>query len=203
MIRQERLALADRLGSVTDAQWRQPSLCEGWTIHTVLAHLTVPFLVDRKEVVSTVVRERSITRAFDRQAQRIAATKTPEELVDVLRDNAATSFRPPGMPYEAPFTDILAHHADISWALGDNHEYWDDPARLRPSLDFLVSPRARIGFVTAGRAKGITLVATDLDWRHGGGAEVGGPGLSLIMALLGRAPAIDDLLGNGVPVLAR
>src|SRR5581483_8083521 len=36
----ERRALADDLGSLTDAQWDTPSLCDEWTVRDVLAHMT-------------------------------------------------------------------------------------------------------------------------------------------------------------------
>jgi len=203
LIREERLALVDRLEQVPTEAWATPSLCDGWTVHMVLAHLTTPFLVPRGEMMRTVTRRASVAKAFDQHTRAIAASRTPEELLDVLRANAATEFRPPGMPFDAPFTDIVAHRADICWALGDDHVYWNDPARLTTALDFLVTPRARVGFVRAGAGRAVTLVADDTEWRHGTGATATGPAWSLVMALLGRSPAYDDLRGSGVNVLRR
>ena len=37
----ERLRLAEDLESLTPAQWATPSLCAGWTVHDVVAHLTL------------------------------------------------------------------------------------------------------------------------------------------------------------------
>ncbi|MEN9646455.1 MAG: hypothetical protein RL238_3124 [Actinomycetota bacterium] len=203
LIREERLALVERLERVTADEWTTPSLCDGWTVHMVLAHLTTPFLVPRGEMMRTVTRRASIAKAFDQHTRAIAAGRAPDELVEVLRANAGTLFHPPGMPYAAPFTDTAAHHADITWALGDEHHYWADPARLKVALDFLTTPRARLGFVRAGATKGVTLVADDTTWRHGSGAEATGPALSLVMALIGRRPAFADLRGSGVSVLQR
>ena len=38
----EFVALTDFLGSATEAQWDTPSLCEGWRVREVVAHLTMP-----------------------------------------------------------------------------------------------------------------------------------------------------------------
>src|SRR4051812_8330921 len=39
MVHAERAALIDDLGDLRDAQWGEPSLCDGWTVHDVVAHL--------------------------------------------------------------------------------------------------------------------------------------------------------------------
>ena len=52
------------------------------------------------------------------------------------------------------------------------------------------------------RIRGLRLVATDLDWAMGKGAEVTGPGEALLMAMAGRGDAVDELAGPGSSVLA-
>ena len=39
-VRAEREALARDLRSISEEQWSTPSLCEGWTVRDVLAHMT-------------------------------------------------------------------------------------------------------------------------------------------------------------------
>ena len=48
----------------------------------------------------------------------------------------------------------------------------------------------------AKRIKGLTLSATDLDWRTGSGPLIEGPGEALVMALAGRCDG-DVVLGRG------
>jgi hypothetical protein len=96
----------------------------------------------------------------------------------------------------------VLHSADIRRPLGDPHDDGADPSRLRPVLDFLMSPAARGGFLSPSRRNGLHLVADDQDWQHGSGAEVRGPSLSLALASVGRRPALEDLPGEGVAVLA-
>src|SRR6266481_551595 len=40
MLRAERRDLRSLLEALTDAQWETPSLCNGWTVHDIVAHIT-------------------------------------------------------------------------------------------------------------------------------------------------------------------
>jgi hypothetical protein len=51
---------------------------------------------------------------------------------------------------------------------------------------------------TKRRIAGLSLRATDADWRHGTGPEVSGPMLALLMDMTGRKAATGDLTGDGV-----
>jgi len=94
-------------------------------------------------------------------------------------------------------TDALIHHQDIRRPLGLTRAI---PAeRLLTALDFAKTARP-IG--AAKRIRGLTLIATDHDWRHGTGPEVHGPAESLIMAMAGRHSVVGELDGPGVPTLA-
>jgi hypothetical protein len=54
---------------------------------------------------------------------------------------------------------------------------------------------------TKNRISGLRLHASDADWSHGSGPEVSGPMLSLLMAMTGRKPVLQDLSGDGVATL--
>ena len=51
-------------------------------------------------------------------------------------------------------------------------------------------------------ARGVRLAPTDLDWSHGSGPEVTGPAEAVLMAITGRASALGELGGPGLPVVA-
>ena len=53
-----------------------------------------------------------------------------------------------------------------------------------------------------GKSVALRLVATDLEWTHGKGPEVRGPGEALLMVMAGRADALGDLHGPGLTTLA-
>ena len=201
VIRDERLLLVERLWNLSPGDWERASLCAGWTIRHVLAHLLTPFTVSAPAMARAVVRHRSIGAAMDATARRIAAERDPEDLLSTLEANASSTSRPPGMPLAAPLTDAVAHSADIRWGLGDVPADWSSPSRLLPVLGFLTSPRARAGFVPPRRLRGVRLVAEDQDWRHGGGAVVRGSSLALVMGVLGRGAAAAHLSGEGALLL--
>ena len=139
---------------------------------------------------------------FHRAGRRSArqAARPSAEIVADLRRLADGRFAPPGLGSVAPLTDILVHGQDIRIPLGlatDRPvEPWGD------SLDFLVTKKARRGFV--GKAlPGLRFSATDLGWSHGEGAgnEVSGPAIAVALALLGRPALVDQLEGTGTPAL--
>lgn len=198
LVARERLLLVERLSHLTAGDWQRPSLCEGWAVRHVVAHLVTPFLVGPATMALHVARHRGVAGAMDAIARRIADEHAPDELLAVLTRHARSRFRPPGLPASAPLTDVVAHSADIRWALGDPVSDWAEPARLAPALDFLVSARARAGFVPGGRLRGVALTADDAEWRWGGGETVTGPSLALVMATLGRTEAGPLLRGPGV-----
>lgn len=203
-VRVERLLLVERLRGLPAPHWDAPSLCEGWSVRLVVAHLVTPFAVSPMAMALAVARRRSIGRAMDDAARQLAAGRTPAELLRVLEENAASRFRPPGLPLAAPLADVVAHSADIRWALGDPLDDWSSATRLRPALDFLTGPRAAAGFVPPRRLRGVALVADDQDWTWGSGDVVRGPSLALLMAVLGRSAARPALGGDGVDrLLAR
>lgn len=200
IIAAERRRLADLLGTLTDAQWGAPSLCAGWTVRHVAAHLVTPFAASRAQMVGALIRRRSIAGVMDVMARRLAERPTGE-LVDLLRRHAASRFTPPGSPPAAPLTDILVHGMDIRWPLGRQDDR-PDPAALGPVLDFVAGPNAARGFIPGDRLAGLRLVATDIGWSHGAGAPVEGPALPLAMAVLGRRVAVPELRGDGAATLA-
>ncbi len=201
VVRAERLELVARLRDLPPDAWAQPSLCSGWSVHHVLVHLVTPFSVSAPQMALHVVRAGGIGAAMDRVAQMLAE-RPPADLLATLEEHAGSTARPPGLPPAAPLTDIVVHGADIRWGLGDPHGDWDQPSRLGAVLDFLVSPRAHVGFVPRNRLKGLRLVAEDQEWAHGTGREVVAPSLALAMAVLGRRAALPALRGEGAPALA-
>ena len=74
------------------------------------------------------------------------------------------------------------------------------PDALEISLRFITSRKARRGF-GAVSSDGLEVAPTDLDVVLGSGERLAGPARSLIAALAGRAPFLDDLTGPGVELL--
>ena len=198
-----RLLAADMFATLTPEQWRTPSLCAGWTVREVAAHLLEPLEtgVGTLKLLVYLVRYRgSLDRMVDDTARKAAARPT-DELVTGLRERASTRLTPPVIGPFGPMTDTCIHLRDAARPLG--LDACPPPASWRPALDFLVSKPATKGFIPRGRLTGLRLVATDQDWWHGDGPEIIGSSEAIAMAVSGRPAALDDLAGPGLDVLRR
>ena len=197
-IADERRGLADLVSGLTAEQRATRSLCSGWTVHDVVAHLVVPLEVG----IAKFARAMLVCRGdFDRANVRLTreqARRPFGELVEVLRRKADSRFTPPGSGPEAPLTDLLVHGLDISWPLGLARDIPEE--RVRSSLTYLTAaPVGRV--VPKGRVDGLRFAADDIDWAHGTGPAVSGSAAALLLAITGRTAALGHLRGEGVPML--
>lgn len=200
LIAAERRRLADALGSLPADLWESPSLCEGWTVHVVAAHLNAPWEASLPGILFEVAKARSLAKGFDRVATKIAEALTPAECVAGLREHAESRFTPPGSGPEAPLTDVIVHGADMLRPSGRSVVV--DPVALATALAFVTSGTAK-GFVPGERTAGLAFEASDLDVRGGTGPTVvRGPALALCAAVCGRRAFLEDLSGEGLAVLA-
>jgi len=201
LIAAERARLADTLSTLDPEEWKVPSLCGGWSVHLVAAHLNAPWSVSLPKAAIAVARERSLDGGFDRIARDIATRLDPAACIAGLREHADSRFTPPGSGPEAPLTDVLVHGADMLQPLGRSVEI--APDALRVSMTWLARGRAK-AFVPKGRVDGLAFESTDIDLRCGNGpSTVRGATLALCGSLCGRATMLAELSGDGVEVLRK
>ena len=188
----ERRAIADWLEGLTPEQLATPSLCDGWTVQDVAAHLTTLWSVSFPAMTWRIMKAGgSFPKAVDRLTHDLG--KQPVgQLVAGLRANATNGKHPPTVP-AAPLTDAIVHGEDMRRPLGVVREVPLPAVRL--ALDFVTSGRDRGTFVPRGRLRGLRLVATDQDWSWGKGDEICGASLSLLLGALGRKVALPELTG--------
>jgi uncharacterized protein (TIGR03083 family) len=195
-IHAERRALADDLSGADASRWSEPSLCAGWSVHDVLAHLVATAKMTPPKFFAKFAGSGF---NFDRFANKeIAAERAggPEATLAEFRAVEQRSSSPPG-PKDSWLGEILVHSADIRRPLGIAHDY-PLPAVTR-ALAFYSKSNAIIG--ARNRIKGLTLTANDIDYSVGAGPLVEGPAMSLLLAACGRKAALDDLSGPGVDTL--
>lgn len=149
--------------------------------------------------LGVVVRKGSYAKGFDTVAKDIGSKPTPE-LIRLVRNFTDNVWVPPTLGVAAPLTDVMVHTQDIARPLGI--EVPVAPDEIDPVLTFAVGNRSNQLFVPSKRYRKLRLIATDLKWKYGKGAEVEGPGLELLMALAGRKVGLEQLTGDGVPTLA-
>lgn len=194
-VRAERLELADFLESLNDQDWSVDSLCSGWTVHDVVAHLTLSACETMVETLVRVVRAGGdFNRATASWARERAARFSPAELVSQLRATAGLDRRLPLSNPLDPLVDILVHGQDIARPLGRRRLM--PPERVVPALDdawssrFYGRPERRFG--------GLRFVATDATWSAGEGPkQISGPAGNLLLLATGRTAGLAGLSGLG------
>jgi len=193
----QRRQIATLIDDLDDAQLATPSLCAGWDVKTVAAHLVSVFDDSFWVFMRTALRHASMARAIDELARRRAQSPTAQ-IVDTLRRRADYPLSPPLFGPLDPLADILVHGGDIRIPL--NLPFEPEPELAAMALDFLTGPWP-FGFVPLGRFWGIALRGTDIDRSWGKGAEVRGPVGALMMAASGRTGLLHLLDGPGLPLL--
>jgi uncharacterized protein (TIGR03083 family) len=190
-------------GGFSAEEWSQPSLCDAWSNHDVLAHLVVGYGDGPTALTAEMLRHSgSFDRANAALARALAARRSPAELLD---DFARLTQRPRGLGRYFPRRLLLGDHIthelfDMVFALG--REPVIPPDALVAVLKTQVSvPNP---FVPAFRnSRGLRLSATDTDWRHGErGPLVRGRAADLVSVLGNRPAMLARLGGDGVDVLA-
>ena len=195
-IHEERRALLQDLEPLTAQQWATPSLCEGWTVQDVLGHMIA---AARKTPPKFFAGMIGSGFRFNAMAAKDVARETqggPAETLARFREVLDRTSSPPG-PKTTWVGEVVVHGEDIRRPLGIRHTYPADA--LTSVADFYKGSNLLIG--AKNRVAGLTLQATDADWSSGSGPSVTGPMLSLVMAMVGRKPALDDLSGEGVATL--
>ena len=115
MIDQQRVALADLLDTLTPEQWSTPSLCEGWTVRDVAAHLSMAATARAGEVLGYVVRARgNFDRMIHDSAGERARQRSTEQIVADLRGIVGSRKLAPGTFWRDPLLDIVVHGEDIA-----------------------------------------------------------------------------------------
>jgi uncharacterized protein (TIGR03083 family) len=125
------------------------------------------------------------------------ADRSPEELLALVKNHQQPRGLTAGFAGKIALTDCVIHHQDIRRPLGLPR---DIPAgRMLAVLEFA---RTAPPIGASKRVRGLTLVATDLDWTAGSGPAVEGLAESLLMAMAGRHGIAGELTGPGQPTIA-
>ena len=199
MAHAERADLADFLATLTPQDWEAPSLCSKWTVKDVVAH------VISYEELGALGLLRRFAKGWIVRANQVNqvgvdefAALSPQQLLDFLRNHLQPRGLTAGFGGMIALVDGTIHHQDIRRSLGRPRSVPAD--RLERVLG-LVPGNPRLG--AGRRIRGLRLRATDIDWAHGDGPEVTGPGEALLMAMSGRRAALADLSGPGLATLAK
>lgn len=119
MTADQRRASVAALERLSAADWKQPSLCDGWNIHQLAAHLTLPYTSKVSRILKQVVLARgSFDRAADAMARADAEEYSPERLVEIMAENVDHPWKPPGGGPAGALSHDVIHSWDFTTALG-------------------------------------------------------------------------------------
>lgn len=202
----QRTRTADLLEQLTAEQWDHPSLCQGWTVRHVAAHLTLqqqrvrdvaafvahnPRML-RSLTLNATIHDSAVLQAHVLSTQEIIARI--RAMIGSRRHNAFVT------PLET-LTDILVHSQDVAIPLGLDLPMRPTPTTLaatrrwdtRDTWPALVFRRLPLD--------SYRLTAMDTDWTRGQGPEIAGPIGALLLLLTGRSVALEQLTGQGADAL--
>jgi uncharacterized protein (TIGR03083 family) len=185
---EQRERVAGLMEGLTDEQWETASLCDGWRVREVGAHLTLahsgvrdvlPYLVRGRGGFDAMIRLSAIDRARD----------PVEEFPRALRAMVGSRRTAPMVSHLEPLTDVLVHAQDMAIPLGLDLPMPPDAAAA--SADRVWS--MGFPFWARRRFRGTRLRATDHDWEVGDGDVLEGRMQDLLLLLTGRECARERL----------
>ena len=198
LARAEREEFAELLEGLTPQQWESPTLCTGWRVRDVVAHVIGYDPLSRLQLLRRMAKGLVTRGGANTVGVAEYAAKSPEELTALMRQYAVPRGLTAGFGGRIALTDGMIHQQDIRRPLGIPRTIPAEPLRI--ALDFTTWAPRLLG---AWQTRGVRLIATDVDWTHGKGPEVRGSGEALLMAMAGRADALKDLDGPGKFKLAQ
>jgi uncharacterized protein (TIGR03083 family) len=196
VIKDQRLAIADLLDGLNAADWETPSLCAGWRVRDVAAHVSLVALPPSPStLLMDFIRARGSFHQLNTNASLRRAKRAPEQLIADLRQHAGSRRVPVVSNQRNVLFDVLVHAQDIAIPLGVD---------LPMPVDAAAAGAARVWsmgwpFWARRRLSGLSLTATDIDWATGSGTDVYGPIRALLLLLTGRTEAaLPMLAGDGL-----
>jgi len=176
----QRIELAALLEGLNSEQWMAQSLCDGWRVRDVAAHLTHSHMHPVRAIVEAAksgFRFDSMIRRLGREDRRSQA-----EIATALRGMAGSRKRVPGTSVQQPLIELLVHGQDITMPLGIDRPMplaaAREAAKRLSGMTFPLNGQRRLA--------GVRLVATDADFVAGEGQDVEVPIGEIVMILAGR-----------------
>lgn len=194
-IHTERNALAGRLAELTAEQWQADSLCPGWTVKDVAAHIISNPQIGWRQLPAMTARNlgRGYNTMVFREVKRLAATQTPETILADFETFASSRRHVPVTTTTEPLVDGLVHTQDILRPLGIAHEAAPEAAAIAADRCRLLS-----GLMGSRRViRAVRMVASDVDWARGRGPVVEAPIGELLMLCAGRRADAARVTGPG------
>lgn len=185
----ERKEFLDLARQLTREEWNKPSLCTGWKVRDVFAHV-IGVQSDFLVYFTTGGPNKANQKMVDRRANL-----TTDQLIAHF---AAMTEKPSWVAKFMPalyIEDTWVHQQDVRWALGEEYQRTQNLVRVKIVLDMF-------GKVAPRKFPGVRFICTDMAWQVGEGQSVKGNSEAIAMALARRPASLERLEGEGKAPLA-
>lgn len=195
----ERAALAETLASLDPDLWHHDTLCTGWTVHDLAAHVIAHPQIRPRHLPLMIARNlgHGYNTMIYREVKRLGAGESREKILADFARYDGSRRHAPGTTCKEALIDVLVHTQDIVRPLGLRHDMPPDAAAVAGRRALTHS--RLMGWTSA---RGLELRATDVAWTHGEGPTLTGPMQELLMLVCGRQPDLELLGGDGRELLA-
>jgi uncharacterized protein (TIGR03083 family) len=173
--------LADLLETGAAETWNAPSLCEGWQVRHVVAHLTMPVRLTPEQFGAEMAAAGGDFAVLSDTVAARDADLPVGELLDQLRSPELHAWEPPGGGAAGALSHAVIHSLDVTVPI--------DGPTVAPAeavtavLDRLTDAG---GAVFGVDLTDVRLEAADADWSWGEGRTVRADLGSLVALLSGR-----------------
>ena len=197
-IKDGREALGDYLAGLSADDWNKPSLCTGWSVQDVAAHMLVIPTVPKGQVFRSFLGSGfNLDKMNAKFVNKMTAEMSTAEIAAKTSASAGSHLMPPGLKVPGVLTELAVHSSDISEGVGT--PFTLPVEAYVAALDHLKDVQPVFG--SKKRIAGLTLRATDTEWTTGSGPTVEGSAQQLLLAVAGRRRALDRLSGDGLATL--
>ncbi|GAA4732311.1 maleylpyruvate isomerase family mycothiol-dependent enzyme [Modestobacter marinus] len=184
--------LADLLATGPAATWDAPSLCAGWQVRHVVAHVTMPVRLSGEQFgVELAAAGGDFGRLSDTVAARDAALPVAEHLA-ALRSPVLHGWQPPGGGAVGALSHAVIHSLDVTVALAR-----PPVAPAEAVLAVLDHLTAVDGAFFGLDLAGVRLEAADAAWSWGDGEVVRADSGELVALMGGRTLPDGRVLPRG------
>ncbi len=173
--------LADLLAADDDA-WDAPSLCEGWLVRHVVAHLTMPARLTPEQFGAELAAAGGDFGVLSDTVATRDAALSAADLLGQLRSERLHAWQPPGGGAAGALSHAVIHSLDVTIPLGR------PPAAPEEAVGAVLDLLAGSNGAWFGvDLTGVRLEAADREWSWGEGATLSAGSGELVALLSARA----------------
>lgn len=174
--------LADLLDAAPADTWDAPSLCQGWQVRHVIAHVAMPARLTTEQFSAELAAAGGDFSVVSNTVAARDASLPPAEQLSALRSQLLHEWQPPGGGAAAALSHAVIHSLDVTVAL-DRPTVAPDEAVAAVLEQLTAAGGAYFGVDLTG----VRLEAVDTGWNWGNGDAVRADSGLLLALVSGRS----------------